>query len=134
MNELPLYDIDIYGSWETFIEFWELMGKPKILFNDNYYDSIMMIEHYLKSNYYIFKINQIVEIAGGTIEYINNYPINIPIGDEINRESRVIQLTINRAFIEEYYADDLEAFSDTYLIDYYSLSLNDLLSIYNYIK
>lgn len=44
MNELPLFDIDIYGSWENFVDFWELMGKPPILFNNKSYTNINLLE------------------------------------------------------------------------------------------
>jgi len=55
MNELPLYDIDIYGSWETFIEFWELMEKPIIIYeNEKYQNPEEIIEYQI---YYIKKNN-----------------------------------------------------------------------------
>lgn len=61
MNELPLYDIDIYGSWETFIEFWKLMEKPIIIYKNEKYkspeDIIEYQVYYIRHNNFISGIS-----------------------------------------------------------------------------
>jgi hypothetical protein len=119
MLELPLYDINIYGSWETFIEFWELMGKPQIKFDNSLYDNI----NKLKKDYYINKIITLVVKFG---DWVDMTQTNISIGDYY-----LTSLTPTFVFIT-YYPDDYDYVPDD-SIPYHDVSLKVLMEIYDYL-
>ena len=117
MQELPLYNIDIYGSWETFIEFWELMGNPPINFNNLLYDDI----NNLKKDYYIVNILIKVNNLGGWVDMTQT---DIRIG-----YYWLTSLTIPFVNIT-YYPDDDEYETDD-SIPYHEVSLKVLMEIYD---
>lgn len=119
MQELPLFDISIYGSWENFIEFWELMGKPPIKFDKLLYEDI----NELKKDYCIVNIPIKVNNAGGWIDMTHT---NISIG-----RYYVTELTTELVYIS-YYPDDDE-YESNESIPYDEVSLNVLMEIYNYL-
>lgn len=119
MEELPFYDIDIYGSWDIFIEFWKLMGNPPINFNNLLYNDI----NDLKKDYYIVNIPIKVNNAGGWVDMTHT---DISIGDYF-----VTSLTIPFVNIT-YYPDDDEYETDD-SIPYHEVSLKVLMEIYDYL-
>ena len=140
MNELPLYDIDIYGSWETFIEFWELMGKPPITFNNKKYTDIILI----KKDYLINSIKKFVikdyEINDISLEQDIGIHINEfrNINDMIlydNNHLKIIAMFCLKAVLVETYADVEDVFPiDADYIKYEKLNISTLNEIYELFK
>ena len=140
MNELPLYNIDIYGSWETFIEFWELMGQPPIIFNNKKYTDIILI----KKEYLIDSIKKLI------IKYyeINDIPLEQDSGVHIhdlgiinnmikydnNNLKLITMFYLTGVFVETYENEEEVYSSEEEYIDYENLNISTLNEIYELFK
>jgi hypothetical protein len=136
MNELPLYDIDIYGSWETFVEFWELMNEPIIIYKQNKYKTPYDIK-----KYYIDNIIRFIDENGNEEDYekeilLFNYVTDfndLPVHHKANNTIDVIEkIYLTGVEITQY--DDDNDVLDSISVKYNQLQLKNLQQIFELIK